>query len=143
RQVRDGTLAAATVWTMMPDPEYQDALLSGRVELLGIDHDDLRGLILNHPFYHPIMIPARTYPNQEKDIPSIGVKAMLIASRSMHDEVVQAILETIFNSIPDLTSYHPRAADISLKTAYRFEDGLTIDLHPAAERFFRSRDRSR
>jgi TRAP transporter TAXI family solute receptor len=143
RQVRDGTLAAAITWLFLPTPNISNALLGGRVELLGIDHDDLRGLMVSHPFYRPVTIPARTYPNQEKDIPSIGVKSMLIASRSMDDEVVQAILETIFDSIPDLTSYHPRAADVSLKTAYRFEDGLTINLHPAAERFFRSRDRSR
>jgi TRAP transporter TAXI family solute receptor len=143
RQVKGGTLAACIVETLMPNAEFQDALLSGRVELLGIDHDDLRGFMVNHPFYRPVSIPARVYPNQEKDIPSIAVKAMLITSRSMNDDLVQAILETIFDSIPDLTSYHPGAAQISLEAAYRFEDGLTIDLHPAAERFFGSRDRSR
>lgn len=87
----------------------------------------------------PTTIPARVYPKQERDVTSVAVKAMLVARASLDDDVVERVLESIFDGIADLIAYHPRAAQISLAKAYRLEDGLTIDLHPAAKRFFERR----
>jgi TRAP-type uncharacterized transport system substrate-binding protein len=40
--------------------------------------------------------------------------------------------------MPDLIARHPAAADINVKKRPTLDDGLSIDLHPGAERFFRS-----
>jgi TRAP-type uncharacterized transport system substrate-binding protein len=56
----------------------------------------------------------------------------------MARKIVEDILRVIFANIPDLIAHHPRASDISPDNAFRLEDGMAIDLHPGAERFFRS-----
>jgi hypothetical protein len=82
-------------------------------------------------------IPAGTYPNQDAPVTTIGGKALLIASRALPDRLVEDILDAMFGAIPDLMAHHQRASEISLRSAYRLEDGMSIGLHPAAERFYR------
>jgi len=138
KRVADGSLPAVIAWRAIPVPGCDDAFSSGRVRLLPLDPETLRGFCVRHPFLRLVTIPARVYPNQETDVSSIAVHAMLVSSRSLGDELVGKILETMFSSIPDLIAYHPRSSEISPKTAFQLESGLSIDLHPGARRFSES-----
>ncbi len=134
----DGSLAAAIIWRAIPSPFLEEGFRTGKVELLSIDRQSLSGLRINQPFMVPGTIPAHVYPNQDMPVSTIAVKAMLAASSSVEADLVEDILRMIFTNIPDLIAHHPRAYDISPGTAFRLEDGMPIDLHPGAERFFHS-----
>ena len=87
----------------------------------------------------PGRIPAGTYPNQTAPVDTVVVKAMLVGQASLDDRFVTDLLAALFANVPDLIAAHPRAAEISVDTAFRLEDGMSIPLHPAAERFWRGR----
>jgi TRAP transporter TAXI family solute receptor len=138
-RVADGSLAASISWAAVPVPGFSEAFRSGSVRLLSLEPRLLAGLRVNNPFYHLVTIPAHAYPGQESDTSTLGVRALLVASRSLDDETVQKILDAMFGSIPDLIAHHPRASEISITTASQFEGGLSIDLHPGARRFYAER----
>ncbi len=133
----DDTLEAGFIWTAAPYPGLTDVFRSGRVRLLSIAPELVRGLTANQPFLLPGVIPAGTYPNQPEEVPTAAVKAMLIASSSLDADLVRDILDAIFSNIPDLIASHPRAAEVSRDTAFRLKDGMAIDLHAGAVKFWR------
>ncbi len=128
-----GDLDASFQWFAAPHPDLHDVFRSGEISLLTIAPDLARGLQNSHPFLLPGQIPAGTYPEQTEPIDTVVVKALLVGHRSLPDDFVTGLLDTLFNNVPDLIAAHPRAAEISADTAFRLEDGMSIPLHPAAE----------
>ena len=133
-----GSLSAMVVWRALPVPLLQDLLRQGDAKLISIDSAAVEGLKMKEPFLVPFTIPTRVYANQEQAITTAAVKAMLVAHSTLDPDLVEDILTAIFSSVPALIAHHPRAADISLESAFDVDDGMPIDLHPGALRFARS-----
>lgn len=136
RGIVDGTVDALIVWRAIPAPVLEELLQADVAELLPIDPEVVRGLRMNQPFLSAEVIPPGTYENQPNPVPSIAVKALLVGSASLRPALARSILDALFTNVPDLIAHHPRAADISLRSAFRLEDGMAIDLHPGARQFF-------
>ncbi len=137
--VAAGSLDVAIAWRAFPVPVLPDLYRAGTVRLLPLDPALIQGLRANQPFWTPITIPAGVYPGQQEPVTTIGVKALLVGSCALSPEVVERLLASLFDNVPDLIAHHQRAAEISLKTASKLEDGMSIDLHPGAERFYKAR----
>lgn len=138
RSLLDGSLDAAVLWRGIPAPAFEELFKSGQVKLLSLDAASLRGLRVSNPFLVPFTIPAHVYAHQDADVSTIGAKAMLVGRTGLDDATVGQILNAIFSSIPDLIAHHPRASEITLSRAFGIDDGLSIDLHPGARKFFDS-----
>jgi TRAP transporter TAXI family solute receptor len=136
--LQDRSLSAVVLLRGVPDVLVSDLFRRGKYKLLSIDPELLNGLRVNQPFLAPATIPAGVYPGQDRAVTSVGAKAVLVASTSVSEDLAEQVLNAMFESIPDLIAHHPRAADISLMSAFRVEDGMPIDLHPGAARFYRS-----
>jgi TRAP transporter TAXI family solute receptor len=134
----NGSIDAFIHWRALPSPTVADAFQTGEVEMVSLDIEGVRGLLVRQPFLVPVTIPARVYPNQTQPVASLAVKAVLVSASSLDGRLVEDILTAIFDSVPDLIPYHPRAADISIEHAFRLEDGMSIDLHPGARRFYQT-----
>ena len=135
-ELLDGRLDAYIDWRGLPVPDLAEAFATGRLRLIPLEAESLQGLRLKHPFLIPWAIPARVYPHQESSISTVAARMLVIGSRSLPPELVDQILQTITAHMPDLIARHPAAAEINVKKRPTLEDGLSIDLHPGAERFF-------
>jgi TRAP transporter TAXI family solute receptor len=98
----------------------------------------VQGLRLHHPFLVPWTIPARAYPHQEAPVSTVSARILLLGARSLSPELVEQMLRAIAEHMPDLIARHPAAADFQVNRRPTLADGLSIDLHPGAERFFAS-----
>ena len=134
----EGRLDAFISWRGMPTPDVAKAFASGKLRLIPVDLESVQGLRLNHPFLVPWMIPARVYPHQDASVSTVSGRILLLASRSLSSELAEQVLRVIAAQMPDLIARHPAAADINVKKRPTLDDGLSIDLHPGAERFFQS-----
>jgi TRAP transporter TAXI family solute receptor len=132
----DGRLDAYITWRGLPIPDVTQAFSTGKLRLIPLDPESVQGLRLKHPFLVPWTIPARVYPHQESPVPTVSGRILLLASRSLSAEVVERILRAIAAQMPDLIARHPAAAEINVTKKPTVDDGLSIDLHPGAERFF-------
>jgi TRAP transporter TAXI family solute receptor len=134
--VRDGHLDAYITWRGVPVPDFTEAFATGKLRLIALDPASVQGLRVKHPFLVPWTIPARVYPHQDVPVPTVSARMLLLASRSLSSEVVEQVMRAVSTHMPDLIARHPAAADLNMKKRPTFDDGLSIDLHPGAERFF-------
>ena len=80
------------------------------------------------------VIPAGTYPNQDKDINTVAQPNFLAVRADLDDDVVYQITKTIYENLPFLNAIHSATRDMHIDQALA---GLPMPLHPGALRYFR------
>ena len=83
--------------------------------------------------YHPVMIPAITYPGMRGDVEVVAVANVLVAHEAMTDDLAYRITRALFEHHAQLAAVHPEAAKLSLATAVT---GSTVAFHPGAIRYY-------
>ena len=90
-----------------------------------------------YPYLVPGEIPAEVYPGIPAT-PTLQVYALLVVSSETPEELVYAVTTALWSkrTLSLLNEGHPQGKMITLKTAL---DGVSIPVHPGAERFYRER----
>ncbi|MBE8955324.1 MAG: TAXI family TRAP transporter solute-binding subunit [Quinella sp. 2Q5] len=102
------------------------------VRLLSIAPEIQNNMMKLYKGYTRCIIPAGSYPGQNEDISTIGVKAVLVANADLADDQVTHITEFIIknaNNLPHNTS------DSAFTTAYAVED-IPAAFHAGAAKFY-------
>ena len=84
--------------------------------------------------YTPAVIPANTYNGQTEDVPTAAVGNVLVTRAELDDETAYQMTKLIFENLDRLAAAHAAAKNIKLENAIK---GLSIPLHPGAERYYR------
>lgn len=84
--------------------------------------------------YVPAVIPAGTYQGQTEDIPTAAVGNLLVTREGVSEETGYAMTKLLFENLPKLQAAHSAAKNITPEHAL---DGLSIPLHPGAEKYYR------
>lgn len=84
--------------------------------------------------YVPAVIPAGTYTGQDADVPTAAVGNILVTNEEVSEETAYQMTKLIFDNLDRLKSAHSAAGNIALERAV---EGLSIPLHPGAERYYR------
>jgi TRAP transporter TAXI family solute receptor len=84
--------------------------------------------------YSAGIIPAKTYPGQDKDNPIAVVQNILVANAKMDDKVAYDITKTVFEKRDELAIVHGEAKAIELAT--QSNKNTTIPWHPGALKYF-------
>ena len=79
------------------------------------------------------MIPAGTYPNQDKDVNTIAQPNFLAARADLEDEAVYLITKTIYENLPFLNAIHKATKVMAVEKALA---GLPMPLHPGALKYY-------
>jgi uncharacterized protein len=93
-------------------------------------------LLAEHPYYAKARIPISHYTSatNTEDVWTFGVKATLLTSASVPEEIVYAITKEVFTNLETFRTLHPSYETL---TAESMLEGLTAPLHPGAERYYR------
>jgi hypothetical protein len=86
------------------------------------------------PLYVKGIIPAKTYPGQNVDVPIAVVWNLLICNENMKENVAYDIVKTLFDHKPELVASHSDAKYLSLEP--QAAGGSPIPFHPGAIRYF-------
>jgi uncharacterized protein len=89
------------------------------------------------PLYVKGIIPGKTYPGQNEDVPIVVVWNLLVCHENMKDDVVYDITKSLFEHKPELVMVHGDARHLSLET--QTAGGSPIPFHPGAIRYFTER----
>ena len=79
------------------------------------------------------MIPAGTYSRLDTDADSVTVKATLVASPDVSDDVAYTIVKTIFENKDEIIGLHDKGKDLSLEFA---TEGIAVPFAPGAAKYF-------
>ncbi|MHC4931877.1 MAG: TAXI family TRAP transporter solute-binding subunit [Planctomycetota bacterium] len=93
-------------------------------------------LLRRLPYYAMAKIHVRHYPSatNKKDVETFGVKATLMTSTKVPDDVVYAICREVFENLDAFKELHPAYSDL---TRENMLEGLTAPIHPGAMRYYR------
>ncbi len=89
-----------------------------------------------YPFFHPIVIPKRTYEGQDEDIATVGVDGVLLCRSDLPDDLVYQLTQLFMQSLSKLAVNQPVFGLIDPERSA----SAPIPLHPGAARFYRERE---
>lgn len=132
--VLDGTLDAVHGFAGIPISGLTELSRTVPCRVLKFTQEELREIISKNSFYYNVTIPAGTYPSQDEDVDSFGIKCLLCVDEEMDEELVYRLTKILDESIPQLSASHESLASLSQKGFIC--DDLSIPLHRGAERYY-------
>ncbi len=131
--LRDGTIDAGFWSGGLPTAGLTDYATTGKLALIPTAEYTDEVAAAHGPFYLTAEIPPDTYSGQTSAVPTIVVPNVLVANKSMSEELQRQITEAIFGHKDELVDVHPAAADLDAGTAGDVE---FIDVCPGAKAYF-------
>ena len=131
--LKDGKIDAAFVCAGAPTPAVTDLAVSKGAYLVSIDDAHMEKLLADCPWYAKLVIPAGTYSGFDSDAATVTVKATLVASTSVSDDVAYTIVKTIFENKDEIIGLHDKGKDLSLEFA---TEGIAVPFAPGAAKYF-------
>ena len=134
--IKDNKLDAFFFVVGIPTSSVTDLAATPGTRIKLIDHADaVEKMVAKHgPLYVRDVIPAGSYPGQDKVNNVATVWNLLVAHKDMPDQVAYNILKTIFDKKNELILVHKEAANFDLKT--QSKAAATIPYHPGAIKYF-------
>ena len=118
----------------LPTAAVTDLAATPGVKLRLIDHDEAVDAMNKKygPLYVKGVIPAGTYPGQDKPNTEVDVWNILLTNDKMTDAMAYSIVKTLFEKKPELVTVHKEAQNIELKSQ---TVGSPIPFHPGAKKY--------
>jgi hypothetical protein len=133
----DGRVAGANIPAGPPVAaitQMYAQLGADKATVLDFTDEQLAQVQKEYPIWNRFVIPAGTYPSQDKPINTIAQPNFLACRADLPDDVVYKITKTIYENLPYLLNMHKATGAMSLARATK---GLPTPLHPGAEKFYR------
>lgn len=130
-QMANGHTDAAFVTSGVPNPALTELETNTDFIILPIEGDGREKLLSEHDYFIEDVIPGDTYL-QSDDVETVGVVNHLMVSSELSDDAVYDITSVFFDNLDAIHNSHAAAEEITLEDA---TDGLTVPLHPGAERY--------
>lgn len=134
--LQDGRIDAFFYTVGHPNGNITEAT-SGRTEvrIVDITGDGVDELFQELPYYAEAAIPGDFYPQaaNDGDATTMGVKATLVSSTAVSDDVVYAITKEVFDNLDEFKSLHPAFAVITQENMLQ---GLSAPIHAGALRYY-------
>jgi len=118
----------------VPTAAVTDLAATPGIKLKLIDHDEAVDAMNKKygPLYVKSVIPAGSYPGQDKANAEVDVWNILVASDKMSDQMAYNIVKTLFEKKAELVAVHMEAKNIELKSQPL---GSPIPFHPGAKKY--------
>jgi uncharacterized protein len=130
--LKDGRVDAAFFTVGIGASVISELSVMHDIVLVNIDGDYASSLINAYPFYASVTIPGDTYNNVPEAV-TVAVLSMVVCREELSEDLMYDFIKGIFDNIDTIHSAHDAGKMITLDTAL---DGMSIPLHPGAERFF-------
>jgi TRAP transporter TAXI family solute receptor len=133
--IKDRNIDALFWVGVLPPAAVTDLAATPGIKIKLIDHDEAVDAMNKKygPLYVKGVIPAGTYPGQDKANTEVDVWNILVSSDKMSDAMAYNIVKTLFDKKPELVAVHKEAQNIELKSQ---TVGSPIPFHPGAKKYF-------
>jgi TRAP transporter TAXI family solute receptor len=137
--LKDGKIDAFFWVGGLPTAAVTDLGATPGVKIKLVDHADVLDK-MNAKYggiYTAGVIPAKTYPGQDKDNAITIVQNILVANANMPDQVAYDIVKTFIEKQPELVAVHREAESITL--ANQSPKNSPVPWHPGAQKYFKEK----
>ncbi len=117
-----------------PTANIKDASNSLDINIVPIQGPEIDALVKKFPYYAKGAISGTFYKGVTKDVPSIGVKAVLVSSTKLDEKAVYVVTKAILDNFDAFKKLHPAYKTITKKSLL---DGLSVPQHKGATKAFK------
>ena len=133
-QLKDGYIDALFYTGGVPADGITRLASKVDITLVQIPAEIRDQMVEDYPYLTKEDIAAKSYVHQDQKVSTIGLRALLCASKEVSPEYVEKMLELLFDNLDYLASLHPVASLIKLKDSTK---GIYQEsLHDGAKKFF-------
>ncbi|MFG6149586.1 TAXI family TRAP transporter solute-binding subunit [Halobacillus sp. B23F22_1] len=128
--IQDGTIDAAFITSGTPTGAVESLAASVDVNIVSVSEEKAQELMDEYSYYAEDEVPEGTY-GLEEAVPTVAVQAMLVAHSDLSEDTVYEITKAIFDNTDAIS--HDKGSQIDAESAL---DGVGVDLHPGAQKYF-------
>jgi TRAP transporter TAXI family solute receptor len=120
----------------LPTAGVTDLAATPGVKLVLVDHADVVAKMNQKygPLYAPSVIPAKTYPGQDKPSQTASVWNILVAPASLPDDIAYTIVKTLMDKKPEMVAVHKQSEDFKFEN--QRQANSPVPFHPGALKYF-------
>ena len=109
---------------------------SGTRKVTIVEITDIDDLLQNDSYYTKTSIPIKLYPGaaNKHDIKTFGVKATLVTSATISDDIVYTLTKAVFENFEDFKKLHPAFSTLTKESMLT---GLSAPIHPGAMKYYK------
>jgi len=134
----DRKIDAAIVVLAHPNGAIREMASACDLALVELSGAPLERLLAERAYYAPLVLASGLYERlPAQDTRSFGLKATLVASAQLDDEVAYQIVRAVFDNFDEFRASHPAFATLDPRAMAG--EGASAPLHPGAERYFREK----
>ena len=133
--VADGIMTASTAFAGIPVGAHSSAAATKECVWLGFTEEELDKIVSRNPAYYKATIPAGTYKGQDADVPTFGVKCMVICNKNLGEAEAYQMAKTLYEQAEKMAE--ASAVFFMMKEKAFIGTDLPISLHPGAEKFYK------
>lgn len=131
----EGTLDSILMLTSSLEDNLKSVPQDCDLKLVPIEDPAIKTLIQDKPYYRNGYIEKGRYLNSERDVQSFGLGATFVAHESTSPKAIYKIVKEVVENFRDFKSLHPSLNTLDKKDLPYA--GISIPLHPGAERYFK------
>jgi TRAP transporter TAXI family solute receptor len=117
-----------------PTASIKEISYTTDIDIVPLDGKNIDNLIKKHPYYTKEPIKAGLYKGINKDIPTYGVKALLVAHKDTDEKIVYYIVKSIIENFHKFQNLHPAYKNTTKKSLL---EGISTPLHNGAKKYFK------
>ena len=110
--LKDGKIDAFFCTAGAPTTAITELATTNSINLLGIDDEHAAALQNDYAFYTQYTIPGGTYKGVDDDVVTVAVKATLIVSDKLSEDVVYDLVKGLFDNKDAITAGHAKGAEL-------------------------------
>ncbi len=132
--MKDGRLDAYFNTTAVGAAHIIDTFVLVPSVIIPVSGPNAEKLLKDYAFYATDTIPVGAYKGFDAPVKTIAVMAMLAARADLETEIVYLIVKATYEDLDQVKKAHAKFKGIDVKKAL---NGMSIPLHPGAEKYFK------
>lgn len=128
--LQSGQIDAAFITAGTPTAAVEALNATTKVNIIGLDAGKADEIIAKYPYYAKDTVKAGTY-GIANDVETVSVLAMLAVKKDLPEDVVYSMTKAIYDNTGKIS--HAKGEFIKAETGL---DGISIDIHPGAQKYF-------
>lgn len=135
--LQDGRIDAFFYTVGHPNGSVKEAVSGAtKVNFVSVPADVVKKLTDKFSYYADSEIPVDQYAGVANDanVPTFGVKATLVTSAKVPDDVVYAITKEVFENFEDFKKLHPAYGTLTKESMLK---GQSAPIHPGAMKYYK------
>ncbi len=119
-----------------PSAAIEEPATSVNIRMIPLNHDGIKQLVEDNPYYIMTSIPAGTYRGVDYDVETYAVTATVITNKNVAEDVVYDMTKTVFENLDQLKASHAAFRNLNPEEMLQ---GLSAPFHPGAEKYYKEK----